>query len=210
MSTSIMSCLTKYHHIVPANVSVTPFPVKRCPTFALTFLGPDYGVGTVGRVSSNRFHNVHRYCMHSLVNCVPIRLLAYLPSSPDSAPCLSSFVTRRVPCCLDYDGGDCCQCTCDPTKSDNDDACGRWAGFACIDPMAPCVDDDSVTVDMIDICSAGSIGETRAIYTPSSCTSKYCQFRRGASKSVPRANHRTLLQGERMITRHIIRLTPHG
>eukprot|EP00903_Cladosiphon_okamuranus_P014618 g13556.t1 len=57
-----------------------------------------------------------------------------------------------------YDGGDCCQCTCDPTNADDDQGCGRWSNFACIDPLAPCVDDDSVTVDMIDICDAGSIG----------------------------------------------------
>ena len=59
-----------------------------------------------------------------------------------------------------YDGGDCCECTCD--ASFDDDACGQWAGFSCIDPMAPCVDDDSVTVDMIDICDTGSMGESSA------------------------------------------------
>eukprot|EP00752_Nemacystus_decipiens_P017790 g15950.t1 len=59
-----------------------------------------------------------------------------------------------------YDGGDCCQCTCESTGSyDDDDApCGRFAGFACVDPMAPCVDDDSVTVDMFDICRVQEIG----------------------------------------------------
>lgn len=61
----------------------------------------------------------------------------------------------------DYDGGDCCECTCDPTKNfwDDDGACGRWSLFACIDPAAECVDDDSVTADMIDICSTGNIGD---------------------------------------------------
>ncbi|CAM9891772.1 unnamed protein product, partial [Pylaiella littoralis] len=60
-----------------------------------------------------------------------------------------------------YDGGDCCECTCDPTKNfwDDDGACGRWSLFACIDPAAECVDDDSVTADMIDICSTGNIGD---------------------------------------------------
>eukprot|EP00903_Cladosiphon_okamuranus_P008222 g7915.t1 len=56
-----------------------------------------------------------------------------------------------------YDGGDCCSCTC-VAQDDDYGGCGNWANFACIDPMAPCVDDDSVTVDMIDICDAGSIG----------------------------------------------------
>ncbi len=37
----------------------------------------------------------------------------------------------------------------------------RSAFFACVDPMAPCVDDDSVTVDMLEICLAGEIGEAR-------------------------------------------------
>ncbi|CBJ33705.1 conserved unknown protein [Ectocarpus siliculosus] len=46
-----------------------------------------------------------------------------------------------------YDGGDCCECTCEPNNK-----CGGRSGFACIDPGAPCVDDDSVTVDMIDNC----------------------------------------------------------
>ncbi|CAM9523721.1 unnamed protein product [Scytosiphon promiscuus] len=59
-----------------------------------------------------------------------------------------------------YDGGDCCECTCevDETLGDDDYRCGQYNGFACIDPSAPCVDDDSVTVDMIDECDAGQIG----------------------------------------------------
>lgn len=60
---------------------------------------------------------------------------------------------------LDYDGGDCCECTCDASGVDDDGACGQSAGFACIDPAAACVDDDSVTVDMIDNCYAGEIGD---------------------------------------------------
>ena len=41
-----------------------------------------------------------------------------------------------------YDGGDCCQCTC---VSNRDILCGEAFGFACLDPSAPCVDDDDVT-----------------------------------------------------------------
>ncbi|CAM9566132.1 unnamed protein product, partial [Ectocarpus sp. 4 AP-2014] len=48
-----------------------------------------------------------------------------------------------------YDGGDCCECTCEDTPNNK---CGRRINFACIDPAAPCVDDDSFTVDMIDNC----------------------------------------------------------
>lgn len=53
-----------------------------------------------------------------------------------------------------YDGGDCCECTCvAPENSWNDDgACSHNAGFACIDPEAPCVDDDDITVDMAENC----------------------------------------------------------
>eukprot|EP00903_Cladosiphon_okamuranus_P014617 g13555.t1 len=55
-----------------------------------------------------------------------------------------------------YDGGDCCSCTCVDRPNEE---CGRRSNFACIDPMAPCVDDDSVTVDMIDICDTRSMGD---------------------------------------------------
>ncbi|CAM9833989.1 unnamed protein product, partial [Ectocarpus sp. 12 AP-2014] len=52
---------------------------------------------------------------------------------------------------------DCCECTCEDTPNNK---CGRWSGFACIDPEAPCVDDDSFTVDMIDNCDyPGGIGD---------------------------------------------------
>ena len=68
-------------------------------------------------------------------------------------------------CCdlSDYDGGDCCECTCDPTKADHDDGCGPWNGFSCIDPMAPCVNDDSVTIDMAGNCRTNDMGETDAL-----------------------------------------------
>ncbi|CAN0142722.1 unnamed protein product, partial [Laminaria digitata] len=42
----------------------------------------------------------------------------------------------------DYDGGDCCECTC---VSNDRYECGAYGGFACIDPSAPCADDDDWT-----------------------------------------------------------------
>ena len=41
-----------------------------------------------------------------------------------------------------FDGGDCCECTCE----------GSCPSFACIDPSAPCVDDDDVTANFDDTC----------------------------------------------------------
>ena len=41
-----------------------------------------------------------------------------------------------------YDGGDCCECTCE----------GACEFFACIDPSAPCVDDDDVTIVEVENC----------------------------------------------------------
>lgn len=50
------------------------------------------------------------------------------------------FAGRAAPA-SDYDGGDCCACTC---VSTSDFTCGDASngGFDCIDPRAPCVDDD--------------------------------------------------------------------
>ena len=39
---------------------------------------------------------------------------------------------------IGYDGGDCCSCTCVPGGYFE---CGA-SGYSCIDPEAPCVDDD--------------------------------------------------------------------
>ncbi|CAM9521815.1 unnamed protein product [Ectocarpus sp. 12 AP-2014] len=66
-----------------------------------------------------------------------------------------------------YDGGDCCECTCDPSRYpwyDSGEGCqtGMYGGFACIDPDAPCVDDDIVTAEMMDLCSTGQIGNGTA------------------------------------------------
>ena len=49
-----------------------------------------------------------------------------------------------------YDGGDCCSCTCDESTSPFN-SCN--SGFACIDPRAPCVDDDDITIDFLENCS---------------------------------------------------------
>ena len=78
--------------------------------------------------------------------------------SPVSA-CGVLLVPQNVPEC-NYDGGDCCSCTCEDTPNQR---CGEYGGFACVDPSATCVDDDDITVDMLDVCdSVGAIGESRA------------------------------------------------
>lgn len=64
----------------------------------------------------------------------------------------TSFLFRRVPLFLvpyiqDYDGGDCCECTC--TKNNGGDGCYE---FQCVDPAAECVDDDDITVDQVENC----------------------------------------------------------
>ena len=58
-----------------------------------------------------------------------------------------------------YDGGDCCSCTC---QVDEDGyGCSGYEVFECIDPSATCVDDDDVTVIMVENCGyIGGIGET--------------------------------------------------
>lgn len=59
----------------------------------------------------------------------------------------------------DYDGGDCCQCTCNAPDSDDDWRCSDDATYACIDPAAPCVEDDDITAEMVEHCGyPGSIG----------------------------------------------------
>eukprot|EP00752_Nemacystus_decipiens_P018348 g16460.t1 len=61
---------------------------------------------------------------------------------------------NNKPECL-YDGGDCCECTCDTgTDFDDDYRCNELTGFACIDPEAPCMDDDGVTADMLEDCGS--------------------------------------------------------
>ncbi len=66
------------------------------------------------------------------------------------------LVPQNIPEC-NYDGGDCCSCTCEDTSNQE---CGRSGGFACIDPEAACVDDDDITVDVVDKCGdVSEIGE---------------------------------------------------
>lgn len=55
-----------------------------------------------------------------------------------------------------YDGGDCCECTCEGLSyydwSSDSTYSGCANSFACIDPAAPCVDDDSITIDLPESC----------------------------------------------------------
>jgi len=55
----------------------------------------------------------------------------------------------------DYDGGDCCECTC--VTDDDYQGCGN--GFACIDPEAPCVNDDDLTTGFFDDCDEARMGD---------------------------------------------------
>ncbi|CAM9555644.1 unnamed protein product, partial [Hapterophycus canaliculatus] len=50
---------------------------------------------------------------------------------------------------LGYDGGDCCACTCESAEF----SCGD---FACVDPDAPCVDDDDITIAVAENCGSPS------------------------------------------------------
>ncbi|CAM9104677.1 unnamed protein product, partial [Hapterophycus canaliculatus] len=60
-----------------------------------------------------------------------------------------------------YDGGDCCECTCpfEPTEDGGDNSLCGFPRYACVDPSAPCVDDDSVTIDMIELCDVANMGD---------------------------------------------------
>ncbi|CAM9892192.1 unnamed protein product, partial [Ectocarpus sp. 4 AP-2014] len=53
-----------------------------------------------------------------------------------------------------YDGGDCCECTCQVRSTQSDDDYYSWGCdvdyMACIDPDASCVDDDDVTAEMVE------------------------------------------------------------
>lgn len=68
-------------------------------------------------------------------------------------------ITRGDRCGLDatYDGGDWCECTCEMVENvfGRHYSEGRFYAcleFACIDPAATCVDDDSITVHMVENC----------------------------------------------------------
>ncbi|CAM9903213.1 unnamed protein product [Ectocarpus sp. 8 AP-2014] len=60
-----------------------------------------------------------------------------------------------------YDGGDCCECTCvNPSDDDDNRRCSSdGSGFACIDPDAPCVENDDITVEMLDNCDIDNLGD---------------------------------------------------
>lgn len=82
--------------------------------------------------------------------CTIISVLSGLVSRPKlNFP----YRTIRFSCLVvpDYDDGDCCECTCQ-NDTDDDYRCGQWADFACIDPAAPCVDDDDITADLVENC----------------------------------------------------------
>ncbi|CAN0178900.1 unnamed protein product, partial [Ectocarpus sp. 4 AP-2014] len=56
-----------------------------------------------------------------------------------------------------YDGGDCCECTCVVSTSwSTESGCTE---FACIDPMAPCADDDDITADAVESCIIEYLGD---------------------------------------------------
>lgn len=48
--------------------------------------------------------------------------------------------------------GKCCECTCEEPIGAGDDDYYCTFGFACIDPDAECVNDDDITVDMLEDC----------------------------------------------------------
>ena len=62
-----------------------------------------------------------------------------------------------------YDGGDCCACTCQV----DEDGEGCDEDFACIDPAAACVNDDDITIDVVEACGdIGRLGEASpALFT---------------------------------------------
>lgn len=83
----------------------------------------------------------------SLANRSLTRLVLLFPCPNLPCPAVFSALVQ------DYDGGDCCACTCEDTPTQT---CGE-GGFACIDPSAPCVDDDDITVDMLANCDFVSL-----------------------------------------------------
>lgn len=101
------------------------------------------------------------------------RLGFYNLLQPTSSP--SYLVYNQI--LSGYDGGDCCECTC---ESGTLFACGD-GGYACINPRAPCVDDDDYTpVDSDDeslgytttfFCETGYIsdGDCDAINNKADC-----------------------------------------
>ncbi|CAM9621229.1 unnamed protein product, partial [Laminaria digitata] len=74
-----------------------------------------------------------------------------------------------------YDGGDCCECTCVDTR---EYTCGHrtHGGFSCLDPSAPCVDDDDVTAlpdDSLDSTRPTSQGCIPSYISDGDCDRQY-------------------------------------
>ncbi|CAM9785170.1 unnamed protein product, partial [Ectocarpus fasciculatus] len=61
-----------------------------------------------------------------------------------------------------YDGGDCCSCTCQVPAEFMEEKfrCSKFIDYACVDPEASCVDDDDITVNMLENCEyISSLGD---------------------------------------------------
>lgn len=67
--------------------------------------------------------------------------------------CPSTYSCAFLSAPTDYDGGDCCECTCVYSIHEDRSSYSSCANnFACIDPEAPCVDDDDITIDLPESC----------------------------------------------------------
>ncbi|CAM9234491.1 unnamed protein product, partial [Laminaria digitata] len=108
-------------------------------------------------------------CLDPNALCVDDDDVTTLPSSERF--CISEYVgdgdcdqNNNFGAC-GYDGGDCCECTC---VSTDQFTCGDAdnGGFACIDPTAPCLDnnDDDVKIDDDDVNGLFSICGENAEY----------------------------------------------
>ena len=105
-------------------------------------------------------------CCHvDRCSCTVFRPL-YFPRTglPGDGVCNES---NNIPECK-YDGGDCCSCTCVPQPRTDDyfyyttgDDYHGCESFSCIDPDAPCVSDDDITVDLLETCDTVSMSDAR-------------------------------------------------
>jgi len=138
---------------IPTRLSCRAMPFSSCRC-----LGPCYIAHRQGK------HQVVKRAalLRAFVFAPPLVAVLHHPY-PDSVFLRSVVRHARLPC-QDFDGGDCCECTC--VAPDEGTACGTWTGFACVDPLAPCVDDDLVTVDMIGDCWISSLGEASSPHNP--------------------------------------------
>ena len=101
-----------------------------------------------------RILSLSRRCDCPILICCGIQnVAAFCDEQNNSADC-------------EYDGGDCCSCTCVDAP---DFTCGDGRGFQCIDPAAPCVNDDDITIDQVENCGfVSAIGpdNSRAVALP--------------------------------------------